>query len=194
MRRQLACLLALSTLAWSSSAAWSDDEVKPEDVEDAVQNESGTDGEAVDDAKNAVKDQARAKDFAATYGVTEQQVLDMRQQSGMGWGEVRNLLQIAQHEVAVYANSDTPITMDQSLQTVLAMREEGMGLGEIAQQFDTKLGKIKHEAKTGKPETAGKPDKPESMTRPDKPDKPEKPEKMEKPEKPEHPDKGHPNS
>lgn len=197
MKRVKYLAVLLSGIGWTLSPAWSDDKVKvPE-----------TPTVAADDAEagkpDPAMDTAKAQQLASQFGLTEQQVAGMRQTSKMGWGEIRNLLLISQSVSLKSANTATPLTMDQALLQVQAQRASGMGIGQIADSHNVKLGELagKDRAHTpadkadrpGRPDKPGKPDKvdrPDKADRPDKPSKPDHPDKPDKPEKPDHPTKG----
>lgn len=66
--------------------------------------------------------------LAAQLGVTEQAVFDLRAK-GLGWGEVRHALAIAQKS-------------GQPLSEVLKLKDSGMGWGQIAQHYGFKLGEV----------------------------------------------------
>lgn len=162
----------------------------------------GTDTDVDDAVLSPAKEAEKVQTLAKTYGVTEQQVLTMRQTRKMGWGEINNLMIIAQRMSTASGDLPAAMTMDEALATVLQQRQSGMGLGQIANANKVKLGDIKNADKTGKPakvEKVEKASKPEKIDRPQKPMKPEKiekperpakPEKVDKPDKPEKPDRG----
>lgn len=198
-------VILLSGLGFSFCPAWGDDATKPPETPTVTADETDTDADddpdtdTDTDAPDPAKDAERAQALATEFGVTEQQVLDMRTTSKMGWGEIKNLLLIAQAVSLDSQGTATPLTMDQALQQVLTQRASGMGLGQIANSYNHKLGDLRKgdaaAAKGGKPETAGrpekaaKPDKPGKPDKAEKPDKPDKPEKAAKPDKPEKPEK-----
>jgi hypothetical protein len=77
----------------------------------------------------------------------------------MGWGNVKISLALAQHSLSqqgiYYPDSDqlyTALMGDSTTMTkgILQMRAEGMGWGEIAQQYDVKLGQLMSGIKSGK--------------------------------------------
>lgn len=82
-----------------------------------------------------------------------------------------------------------------TLSGVLTLRAGGMGWGQIAKQYDVKLGRVISDLRRDSRslERAGvrpeKPTKPERAERPERPEKPERPERPEKPERPERPEK-----
>lgn len=191
------CYLLAATTCWwvfTSLPAWTANETPPVTKEPkAVEAKPAADedGAGVPDPD---KDLRRAKELAAQFGVTEQQVLGMRQTTRMGWGEIRNLLVIAQAVSAGSAGGAAPLTMDQALAKVLEQRASGMGIGQIAGSHNLKLGPLdkpegmgtkdrpEHPAAVGRPDKPAKPDRPEKSPKPDKPMKPEKPEKPDRPD------------
>lgn len=186
MKRTNYLVVLLACMGWSFSPAWSDDTTKPPKTPEVTVEDT--------DAPNPAKDAEKTQQLATQFGVPEQQVVDMRQTSKMGWGEMRNLLLIAQSVSLNSAGTTTPLTMEQAMQQVLTQRASGMGIGQIANSHNVKLGDLKKDdvsnAKGGKPEKAGRPDKAGKPDKPAKPDKPEKAAKPDKPEKPDNPGKG----
>jgi hypothetical protein len=162
MKREFIYLLALGIAAWTMRAGFTEAEQPGSSEAPAVEDAQGQpeDGREDGGVKNEAADQTRVQDFAKAYGVSELQVYEMRELSALGWGEIRNLLQIAQHEVNVYADSPTPLTMEQAVHVVRELRKQGMGIGDIAQNFDTKLGELNRVGNVSKAEApAGKPAK-----------------------------------
>lgn len=197
--RYLAILM--SSLGFGLSPTWGDDTTKPAETPTVPTVASDDADENPDtEAPDPTKDAERATKLATQFGLTEQQVLDMRQTSKMGWGEIRNLLLIAQAVSLNSATTTTPLTMDQALTQILTQRSGGMGIGQIAHSYNLKLGDLNKAAlsKADKPDVTGKPDKlarvdrPESSFASGKPDKPTRPDRFDKPDKPnkpDHPDK-----
>ena len=130
----------------------------------------------------------------------------------LGMGEISLALGLADQlleEGGDYAALVDVLTNDGGT-GILDLRQDGMGWGEIFQQYDLKVGEVMRAIKSDngnkpdkanqanlankpekgtRPEKADKPEKPERPDRPEKPEKPERPEKPEKPEKPERPEK-----
>jgi hypothetical protein len=124
---------------------------------------------------------------SAPRELTAQDVQALRQQK-LGYGQISTLL-------ALTAKQPNPATA-KPLSEVVAMRQGGMGMGQVAKELgyknlgsviksvkatDKSVGTVTASAKGDKP---GKPDKVEKAEKPERPDKPEKPEKPERPEKP----------
>jgi len=190
--KHLRYLVILLLVSWSIGSVIGADTVTPPPTSDTTPAVAPGDTEKSSPAMNA----ERVKELATTYGVTEKQVLTMRQTSHMGWGEIKNMLLISQRIAADSANSTTPLTQEQALTQMMKQRQSGMGIGQIAKSYNVKLGDIKSGDKPNKPdkvERAEKPDKPEKVDKPEKPvkpDRPEKPSKVEKPDRPDKPGKG----
>jgi hypothetical protein len=92
---------------------------------------------AAEDAKEG-KD-AKADSLAAEYNVPKARVLALREK--MGWGEVK-------HALAISNKAGVPVD------DVVALRDSGMGWGQIAQKYGFKLGDV-----TGKGKSMDKPGK-----------------------------------
>ena len=200
MRSMSYLVVMLSAIGWASSPVWGEDTTKPPETPGVTATGSDTDTDAGEDSgpTDPAKTTEKAGQLATKFGVTQQQVLDMRQTSHMGWGEIRNLLLIAQAVSLNSANTTTPLTMDQAFQQVLTQRSGGMGLGQIANSHNLKLGDLVkadaagEQAKGHKPDSLDKPDrghKPDVGSRWDKPDRPSKPDHPVKPDRPMKPDK-----
>lgn len=196
--KHLSYLASLSLVGWSMSVAIADDTVTPPPTTVTPPAVAPADTDTDTKGSKPAMDAERAKELATTYGVTEQQVLTMRQTDHMGWGEIKNLLLISQRVAADSASSKTPLTKEEALAQVLKQRQSGMGIGQIAKKYNVKLGdlqsgnkaaKAEGVDKTDRPEKVAKPEKPEKPAKVEKPEKPEKPAKVEKPEKPEKPAK-----
>lgn len=183
--KHLCHLMMVPLLGWSISSVMAEDTVtKPPASDTPPVVAPGVTTPDTDTGKaNPAMDAERIKQLSATYGVTEQQVLTMRQTDHMGWGEIKNLLLISQRVAADSAKTTTPLTKDQALTQVLKQRQSGMGIGQIANSYNVKLGDLQ---KGDKLDKIAKPDKPDKISRPDKPDRPER---MNRPDKPERPDK-----
>jgi len=106
-------------------------------------------------------DPERVGELAAKYRTTPERVTAMRQ-AEMGWGEIENALALATRTAEQSAGGESPLTLDQSLDAILAERAAGRGWGEIAGARDIRLGDVVSEAHHG--------------------ERLEKPERMEKPE------------
>ncbi len=192
MRTSRYAVVLLLGLGAPFTPAWSEEEVpEPPETPEVGEPDPDADGDEAGDRPDAAKDAARIHQLATDFGVADQQVQDMRQTRDMGWGEIENLLLIAQAVSDNSAATATPLTMDEALQQVLAERASGMGLGAIAKSHGVKLGDLKKpdHAKGNKPDVPGKPDKPADVEKPDRPDKPVKPDKPQKPDKPDKPEK-----
>ncbi len=122
-------------------------------------------------------------DFADGKGpraLTTQDVQNLRSQ-GLGYGEITILLALANRSV-------------QSPNTILQLRQSGMGWGQIAQKYDVKLGPV---IKTVKATEGGvdrvaraeRVEKAEKLEKADKPEKFEKPERIQRVERPERPER-----
>ena len=184
-------LMIVPLMGWSLSSVMAADPkvAPPPPVTTPVVEPDKTDTDAASGKTSPAKDEQRVKQLAATYGVTEHQVLTMRQTDHMGWGEIKNLLLISKRVSENSTGTDKPITSDQALGGVLKQRQSGMGIGQIANSHNIKLGDLQSGDKPAKSEKIAKPDKPEKPEKIAKPDKPEKPEKIAKPDKPERPSK-----
>jgi hypothetical protein len=101
----------------------------------------------------------------------------------MGYGNIDNALALA--EASLHKQSIFNPTLEQlksSLTSVLQMRADGKGWGEIANSMGFKLGELKRaEAAQARPSR--------DEGRPYKPQRPEKPERPMKPERPDRPNK-----
>jgi len=124
---------------------------------------------------------------SAPRELTAQDVQDLRQKK-LGYGEISTLL-------ALTAKQPDPVTA-KSLSEVVAMRQGGMGMGQVAKELgyrnlgsviksvkatETGVGTVTASSRTEKAEKPGKPEKIEKVEKPDRPEKPEKPERPEKP-------------
>lgn len=199
--KHVSYIVILSLANWSLGSAMADDKVvqPPAAVTAPVVVPVDADNDAAEDAatvgSNPAKDAERVTQLATEYGVTEQQVVTMRQTEHMGWGEIRNLLLISQRIAADSVGSANPLTNDQALAQVLKQRLSGMGIGQIANSYKLKLGDLQHADKLNRNakhegiDKPGKTDRPEKLARPDRPDKPVKPAKPDRPDKPEKPAK-----
>ena len=189
VRKHLCYLVILSLMSWSIGSVIAADTVTPPSTSDATPAVAPGDSEKSSPAMDA----ERVKELATTFGVTEQQVLTMRQTEHMGWGEIKNMLLISQRVAADSANSATPLTKEQALAQVMKQRQSGMGIGQIAKNCNVNLGDLQKGDKPNKldkAERVEKPDKPEKLDKPEKPDRPEKPSRVEKPDRPDKPGKG----
>lgn len=144
----------------------------------------------------------------------------------MGWGEVNISLSLAQAlvEAGTYPDLSSALTGIETTVTnpdgtttvtveggVLAMRADGMGWGQIANELGFNLGSLvsasvrsdkaavsaertaaaKAERATGKPERAsGKPERIARAERPARPERVERPQRPERPERPQKPERG----
>src|SRR3989339_664738 len=114
--------------------------------------------------------------LAKKFNVTEQVIIDLRNKD-FGYGEIM-------HALVISSKSGQP------LDTIVALRESGMGWGEIAKKYDLKLGTITSEVKKDKKFIKKDVTKQEMKEKPEKHEKMEhhkmmgKPERQEKPEKP----------
>lgn len=192
----LRCMLFVPLASGVMTIARATDVVTPPQAPVTTPAEGHDDETTDEDADvgkpDPAKDAQRATKLATTFGVTEQQVLTMRQTDHMGWGEIRSLLLISQRVAADSKGSTTPLTIDGALTKVLAQRTSGMGIGEIAKSHNIKLGDLRHEVKPehpGKPEMRDKPDRPEGVEHPEKPEKPERFTRPDKPDRPDRPEK-----
>ena len=119
--------------------------------------------------------------------LTAQDVQDLRQKK-LGYGQISILL-------ALTAKQPDPTTA-KTLSEVVAMRQGGMGMGQVAKELgyrnlgsviksvkatETGVGTVTASSRTEKAEKPGKPEKIEKVEKPDRPEKPEKPERPEKP-------------
>lgn len=86
--------------------------------------------------ETSVKQQEKAALLAEKFNVSQETVLDLRTQQNLGWGEISHLLAISHKS-------------GESVDTILTLRKDGMGWGEIAQKYGYKLGEIKKEARAG---------------------------------------------
>ena len=124
---------------------------------------------------------------SAPRELTAQDVQDLRQKK-LGYGQISILL-------ALTAKQPDPTTA-KTLSEVVAMRQGGMGMGQVAKELgyrnlgsviksvkatETGVGTVTASSRTEKAEKPGKPEKIEKVERPDRPEKPEKPERPEKP-------------
>ena len=101
----------------------------------------------------------------------------------MGYGNIDNALALAEASLQKQGiATPTPEQLKSSLTSVLQMRADGKGWGEIANSMGFKLGELKRaEAAQALPSR--------DQGRPDKPQRPEKPERPMKPERPDRPNK-----
>ena len=124
---------------------------------------------------------------SAPRELTAQDVQDLRQKK-LGYGQISILL-------ALTAKQPDPTTA-KTLSEVVAMRQGGMGMGQVAKELgyrnlgsviksvkatETGVGTVTASSRTEKAEKPGKPEKIEKVEKPDRPEKPEKPERPEKP-------------
>lgn len=134
----------------------------------------------------------------------------------MGYGEVNITLSLAQAlmDAGTYADLQSALTGVETTVTnadgttsvlveggVLAMRADGMGWGQVAQELGFNLGELvsasnrgtrtdaagaraeRRVADAGRPDTAGRPERVERPQRPDRPERPQRPERPERPER-----------
>ena len=187
----LRCAIVVPLIGWSMGGARAADTEPPPAMPapTPVVGHDDADKDADTGRTDPAKEAQRVKELAATFGVTEQQVQTMRQTDHMGWGEIRNLLLISRRLVADSAGTTTPLTVDQALAKVLAQRQSGMGIGQIANSYNIKLGDLRQADKPAKPEKIEHPDKPDRIEHPDRPEKPEVVPRPDKPERPMMPDR-----
>ena len=87
-----------------------------------VENEIRLDNGSLETETN-VQQQEKASVVAKKFNVSQEAVLDMRVQQKLGWGEIA-------HVLAISEKSGT------SIDTILALRKENMGWGEIAKKYN----------------------------------------------------------
>lgn len=183
-------LVILSMIGWATGSviaqdAEPEDTTPPASTDTPVVTDTDTD---TPDSKPAV-DSKQVKQLVERFNVTEQQVLTMGETDRMGWGEIKNLLLIAQRMVKDSANTENPMTQEQALAEIQAQRQSGMGIGQIANSHKVPYTDLEGIDKNGKPIKVVRADKPEKPVKPEKPEKPAKPERPAKPEKPTKPDR-----
>jgi DNA-directed RNA polymerase specialized sigma24 family protein len=131
-----------------------------------------------------------AADFPGTFGTpaeTREIIADLRggdlqgkDKGALGYGEIYISLALAQ-ELA----SASGMQPEDALNEVLSRRIEGRGWGEIAKDFDLKLGQVVSRARSGNERLAAAFTRPEKADRAERPAKPERPMRPERPERPE---------
>lgn len=109
-----------------------------------------------------------AKDFKVDSSV----VTDLRNRK-MGYGEITIALALSRELM----KSNSTVSQQQALQTILDKRDGGEGWGQIAHDLHLKLGHVRSEVEKAEKQVA-------RVERVEKAEKAERLEKMEKPEKP----------
>lgn len=203
--------VAVSVLAWLPLAHAQDPELPepPVIVDDPEDPEEPDPEPPEDDTTGPHVDPQRITDLAERFDVDESTVTDMRT-GGMGWGEIDLCLRLAENVAGESGD------INATLSDLRAARAEGRGWGEIAADYDLKIGQMKKLApvegpvdtdpepesepslervqrrerhRVEGPDVIDKPSKPDKPVKPDKPEKPERPDKPNKPEKPDKPAK-----
>jgi len=131
-----------------------------------------------------------AADFPGTFGTPEETrgiIAELRggdlqgsDKGALGYGEIYISLALAQ-ELA----SASGMQPEDALNEVLGRRIEGQGWGQIAKDFDLKLGQVVSRARSGNERLAAAFTRPEKADRAERPAKPERPMRPERPERPE---------
>lgn len=80
-------------------------------------------------------------DLMEAGDLTDGQVADMRE-DGLGWGEIRIAARLAEEIAAASEGTDTELTFEEALASVLEARAAGKGFGEIAGENDLKVGDL----------------------------------------------------
>lgn len=131
-----------------------------------------------------------AADFPGTFGTPEETreiIAELRggdlqgkDNGALGYGEIYLSLALAQ-ELA----SASGMQAEDALNEVLGRRIEGMGWGQIAKEFDLRLGHVVSRARSGNERLAAAFTQQGRAERPERPIKPERPMRPERPERPE---------
>ncbi|MBI5630610.1 MAG: hypothetical protein HY921_06980 [Elusimicrobia bacterium] len=112
---------------WIMAAMLSLGLTAPAGAEEAAKTEPPKD-EAVKTVEPKEDADRKAGELAARYNVSKEDVKQLRDK-GLGWGEIRHALGIAQEAGVPLAD-------------VMKLRDSGMGWGKIAQNYGFKLGEI----------------------------------------------------
>jgi len=162
----------------------------------------------IDQAVTNLPHQDRITQWAERYQVEEHVITDLKNH-GRGWGEISTELALAKHLTTT--DPGTFPSMQDALNQIDTLRDDGAGWGKIAQKYDVKLGKLVSDGKkdfhaiqgdrdvknqergesvmTKKTEKIHKPTKtridkisrPHKLDRPERPTRPNRPSKMERP-------------
>ncbi|MCE9615831.1 MAG: hypothetical protein K8T26_16295 [Lentisphaerae bacterium] len=189
LHRLYACLLLLGLCV----AAWPTRADEPGTVPSPVVTDP-EDTETVPDADLDTTKPTEPPRTAITEKATALQLSDGRvdalRDSGMGWGEIENALDLS---ADLAAKSETPLTGDQALTEIMQLRSEGLGWGEIAKRYDLNLGKSVSAGRGKNPhaDTVDRTDvdRPDATERHDQPERPDVPDHVGRPEnagRPEH--------
>lgn len=80
-------------------------------------------------------------DLVEKTDLSQLQVDQMRAE-GTGWGNIRIAARLAEQMAANSIDTDTPVTFDDALASILVARAEGKGFGEIAGENNLKIGQL----------------------------------------------------
>ncbi|WP_346839965.1 hypothetical protein [Microbulbifer sp. SAOS-129_SWC] len=138
-------------------------------------------------AQKLAEDSA-AKALEGETGMTAEesinQVLYLRQEEGMGWGQIAHELGFNLGELMSGIHSNRPERAETAKAKHQADRAE-RSMPEHAHKMD-KADRPEQMAKAQRPEKMERAERPEKMERPERPEKIERPEKPERPERPGH--------
>jgi hypothetical protein len=133
-------------------------------------------------------------DLVENSDLTMDQVNQMRA-DGAGWGNIRIAAELAEKIAAQSEGTETPMTFDEALTSIMNDRSQDIGFGEIAAKYGLKIGELNRQGNSVqvanvKAARNEKPVRMEKMEKPERPEKPERVEKLAKPERPEMPGRG----
>jgi hypothetical protein len=172
--------MRLLGLGWGEILQANGTDIEPGDMEKAREREQEQDQEQ-EGRCTGVEPHPRGMDLAEDFVVTFETIMGYFCEDGYGFGEIKLAYQIS------LANDEEVVNVEE----VFALRESGLGWGEIMQQYNL-IGSTRDKTKE-KPENPGKPEDagpPEGVpANPGKPDNVGKPDKVGKPEKLPKPDK-----
>ncbi|MGE5297347.1 MAG: hypothetical protein ACM3VT_21190 [Solirubrobacterales bacterium] len=132
--RWMLMALAAGLLSLGTAQAIAQTEEPPTDVT------TPSDGTEPEDAESA--DAANPPSYITEMmeaGKLTQDQADSMRADGMGWGEIRIAVRLAEE---ISAASGGTVTFDQALAEVLAARDSGQGFGEIAKEHNLKVGNL----------------------------------------------------
>lgn len=180
------------------------------DVPEVEEPDDGDDGEALpEDGLEPTVPPPFIADLVETSELTDEQVSQLRA-DGSGWGNIKIMSRLAEQAAA---DSEGALTYDAALADITLLRSQGLGFGQIAQQYNTTVGKALGADRIGvedmeEPEMTADPETPETMDMPadtdagmsakpeaagrfgtDRPEKASKADTMDKPQRPEKPEK-----
>lgn len=127
-------LMAVAGLvfAWTAQAVAQTSDASETSGDEATQLESP---EELADAANPPRHIVELLDSSDLT----QERLDAMRAEGMGWGEIRIAVRLAEQ---IAAASETPLSFDDALDGVLDKYEAGEGFGEIAKENNLKVGEL----------------------------------------------------